>query len=294
MADSVAGPGSDRNASSGDLAAVVLAAGAGLRLRPISASRPKPLCPVGGVPLLDLALDRVAPITRAIAVNLHDRDEQIAAHVRARPDGATVHLSFEQPVALGTAGALGALREWIDGRGVLVHNADAWTPAELGAFVDGWDGERIRALVTASFGPSVGLVATLLPWGEVARLRPVPSGLYETTLGAAWRAGRIEGTVLDGVFIDCGTPDDYLRANLTAVELAGGSIVHPSAEVNGTVQRSVVGAEAVVDGSVVDSVVWEGTAVAADERLERVVRIGTPDLDVRPDASSSGPEQQAR
>src|SRR5689334_5843877 len=103
MVDSVAGPGAVRNASPLDPAAVVLAAGAGRRLRPISSSRPKPLCPVGGVPLLDLALERVAIVTRAIAVNVHDRAEQIADHVRARTDGSAVHLSFEQPEALGTA-----------------------------------------------------------------------------------------------------------------------------------------------------------------------------------------------
>jgi NDP-sugar pyrophosphorylase family protein len=294
MADSVAGPGSNRNASVDGLAAVVLAAGAGLRLRPISATLPKPLCPVGGVPLLDLAIDRVAPLTSAIAVNLHDRAEQIAEHVRARPDGSAVHLSLEQPEALGTAGALGALRDWIDGRGVLVHNADAWTPADLGRFVEGWDGARIRVLITASFGPSVGLVATLLPWAEVAGLRPVPSGLYETTLAAAWRTGRIDGIVLDEPFVDCGTPVDYLEANLATADLAGGSVVHPRAEVRGTVRRSVVGAGAVVDGSVVDSVVWEGTVVAPGERLERVVRIGVADLDVQPDADPSGRERGIR
>ena len=42
-----------------DLAALVLAAGAGTRLRPLTERRPKPLCPVGNLALLDLALARV-------------------------------------------------------------------------------------------------------------------------------------------------------------------------------------------------------------------------------------------
>ena len=261
----------------------MLAAGAGLRLRPISSYLPKPLCPVGGVALVDLALDRVASVSDAVAVNVHDRAEQIAAHVRSRPDGPSIHVSYEQTTALGTAGALGALRGWIDGRDVLVQNADVWTPADLASFVAGWERRRIRSLITASFGPSVGLVATLLPWSEVERLEPVPSGLYETTLGAAWSSGRLEGVAVDAPFVDCGTPGDYLDANLAAAALAGGSVVHPTAVVTGSVERSVVGAGARIEGSVTDSVVWDGAVVGPAERLERVVRVGAPDRDVAVD-----------
>ena len=82
----------------------VLAAGAGQRLRPISSARPKPLCPVGGIALVDLALARVLAVTGAVAVNLHDRAEQIAAHLDARSEAPGPHLSFEAPEALGTAG----------------------------------------------------------------------------------------------------------------------------------------------------------------------------------------------
>jgi len=263
------------------LVAVVLAAGAGVRLRPVSSYLPKPLCPVGGVALVDLALDRAAPVTEEIAVNLHDRAEQIATHIQSRPDGPSIHLSVEAPEALGTAGALGALRGWIGGRDVLVHNADVWTPADLRAFVAGWDRTRIRVLITAAFGPSVGLVATLLPWSLVAPLEPLPSGLYETTLRAAWSTGQIEAIVLDEPFVDCGTPADYLEANLGAADRAGGTIVHPGAVVTGAVERSVVGAGAVVQGSVVDSVLWDGAVVGPAERLERVIRVGPADRDVR-------------
>ena len=55
-----------------DLCGVVLAAGAGTRLRPLTDELPKALCPVGGVPLVDLALDRLASLgIRACAVNVH-------------------------------------------------------------------------------------------------------------------------------------------------------------------------------------------------------------------------------
>ena len=72
-------PGNDSG-----LAALVLAAGAGTRLRPLTLLRPKPLCPVVDTTLLDLALDRVAPHVPpgAVAVNAHHLADQIVASRR--------------------------------------------------------------------------------------------------------------------------------------------------------------------------------------------------------------------
>ena len=199
-------------AEESSLVAVVLAAGEGRRLWPLTSLRPKALCPVGGVALLDLALVRVARVTPAVAVNLHHGLDQVTAHLdrglargTTPPGGLTVHRSVEEPEALGTAGALGALRDWIDGRAVLVHNADAWCQPDLADFVAGWDGRRVRTLVTgppgpAVFGPQVGLVATLLPWSDVAGLAAVSAGLYETVLAAAWAGGRLEAVGHPGAF----------------------------------------------------------------------------------------------
>ncbi len=104
---------------------VVLAAGAGTRLRPLTELRPKALCPVGNRPLVDWALDRVAPHVSRTAVNVHHHREQLLAHL----SGREVHVSVEEPVALGTAGALGRLRDWVAGAAVLLTNADSWSPA---------------------------------------------------------------------------------------------------------------------------------------------------------------------
>ena len=95
------------------LAALVLAAGAGKRLRPLTLLRPKPLCPVAATTPLDLALDRVTPYVPpgSTAVNAHHLADQIVAHV-----GDRAHVSVEAPVALGTAGAVGALRGWLGAR----------------------------------------------------------------------------------------------------------------------------------------------------------------------------------
>jgi len=266
---------------------VALAAGEGRRLRPLSDLRPKPLCPVGNQALLDLALGRLSAVTDALVVNLHHGWQAIEDHLDARadrrPGRPDVHRSREEPEALGTAGALGRLRPWIDGRAALVVNADSWTDADLAAFVAGWDGERVRLLVTpdpadpagpAEFGPRMGLVASLLPWTDVAELRAEPSGLYEVMWVAAHEEGRLETVGHTGRFVDCGTPADYLRANLEAVAEAGDSIVDADATVStgGEVIESVVGAGAVVAGTVVRSVLWPGAEVVAGEVLVGAVR----------------------
>ena len=245
------------------LATVVLAAGSGTRLRPLTDLRPKALCPVGNVPLVDLALAHAAAAggsgPDAVAVNAHHHRDQLAAHLDGR-----VHLSVETE-PLGTAGALGNLRDWIGGRDVLVLNADAWRRGGLEELLDGWGGVRQRLLVTrdparGDFGDLRHTGAALLPWRTVAALRPEPSGLYEV----AWR-GR---TDLDLVttrheFRDCGTPAGYLDANLAA---SGGA--------------SVVGAGARVEGELVRSVVWPGAVVQRGERLVDAIRAGA--LTVRP------------
>jgi MurNAc alpha-1-phosphate uridylyltransferase len=274
MGNSVAVTRAGRHAQATDVAVVVLAAGAGRRLAPLSDLRPKALCPVGNRPLVDLALDGVLPLGAPVAVNLHHGAAAIRSHLGAVAPG--VHVSEEQPEALGTAGAIGALREWLDGRHVLVVNADTWAPGDLVPFVAGWDRSRPSVLVHGAdrFGPRVSVVASLLPWSEARALEPAPSGLYEVVWRRCHEAGELDSVRHDGPFVDCGTPADYLAANLGAVALAGGSIIDPSATVaaGAVVGRSVIGAGAVVEGRVEDSVVWPDARVGPDEVLVRSVR----------------------
>jgi MurNAc alpha-1-phosphate uridylyltransferase len=247
-----------------DVAAVVLAAGRGRRLRPLTDQVPKPLCPIANRPLVDLALDRVEPYAGGgpefVAVNAHYRAADIAQHVAGR---ATV--SIERAEALGTAGALGQLRPWIDGRPVMVTNADAYLPNGLAELIDGWDGARIRLLGKqvsrpSDFGRVRYVGACLMPWVAVEPLEAEPAGLYERVWRDAAARGEIDLVTTSRPAIDCGTPQDYLRANLQAT---GG--------------ESVVGPGAVVDGSIRRCVVWPNAAVRAHEHLVDVIRAGTPD-----------------
>ncbi len=267
--------------ASGGLAGVVLAAGNGTRLRPLTWSRPKALCPVGGVALVDLAVERVRCVTAQVAVNVHGGRAQMLAHLERDP---SIHVSLEGDRALGTAGALGALRPWIDGRSVLVHNVDAWCDPEpdLVSFVEAWDGESIRLLLAgeARFHAQAQVVATLMPWNAVRDLAPVPSGLYEASWRDAHDQGSLGTATFHGELIDCGTVQAYLRANLRAVarrrdEIGADvatTVVGAGAVVTGAAVDSVVGAHAVVLGAVTRSVVWDGCEVGAREHLVDAVR----------------------
>ncbi|MEV6377196.1 nucleotidyltransferase family protein [Micromonospora musae] len=267
-----------------DLCAVVLAAGEGTRLRPLTERLPKALCPVGNVPLLDRALARLAGLGLSgpdrVAVNACYLAGQVVEHV-----GGRAHLSVEPGDPLGTAGGVAKLKEWIAGRPVLVGNADAYLAdptaepgPDLAALLAGWDGTEVRLLGQPAADPGApgtfdGHVFTgfsLLPWRAVRDL-PVEFG---DLVRAVWRpaeaAGALRVVPYRGTFYDTGTPADYLAANLHA---AGGDVlVDPAATVTGRCRESVVGAGAVVHGEVIRSVVWPGATVRAGERLHEVVR----------------------
>lgn len=291
-----------------DVRAVILAAGEGRRLRPLTAVMPKALCPIGNIAPLDRALDRVAGLgllgPARVAVNACYLGDQVVAHV-----GDRAHLSVERGSPLGTAGGLGNLRSWIDGRGVLVGNADAYLAprrpglgrSDIARLLAGWDGETVRILgvparegEATEFGSHRFAGFSLLPWRDVAALTAEPDNLVRTTWRPAEREGRLEVIEYDGVYLDAGTPSDYLAANLHAAsaespageprEVATGSLIAPDAIVEAAVRHAVVGAEARVLGPVTRSVVWAGGRVTPDERLVGAVRVGR-DLTVRCDHS---------
>ena len=231
----------------------MLGAGAGTRLRPLTNLRPKVLCPVGGVPLVDGAIARVSAVTDAVAVNVHHGRDQLEAHLDGR-----VHLSFEEHEALGTAGGVAHLRRWLDGRGALVVNGDTWSTVDLSPLVADWDGEAIRVLVTgdeAVLGPRSGIAGSLLPPSVIAALVDEPSGLYEVCWQPALAAGRLEVVAAGGPFVAVDRPSDYLAANLLS---SGG--------------ESVIGAGAVVEGEVTRCVLWPGAMVRRSESLVDAIR----------------------
>lgn len=264
---------------SGDLCAVVLAAGRGTRLRPLTRLRPKALCPVGDRPLLDRVLDQVTGLgpadPAAVAVNASWLGGQVAAHLAGR-----AHVSFERPVPLGTAGGLARLRDWIAGRPVLVGNADAYLAGgRLDRLLAGWDGQVVRLLGVPAAPGEVGTFDgyrfagfSLLPWRWVRDLPTGPGELVRAVWRPAEAAGCLRVVGLDGYFQDTGTLAGYLAANRHAARAAGGTLTGPGATVTGACHESVVGAGAIVRGRLTRAVVWPGGYVDRDEHLVDAVR----------------------
>lgn len=270
-----------------EICAVVLAAGKGTRLRPLTSWVPKALCPVGNIPLLERALSRLMRLglsgPSAVAVNACHLGQQVVDQV-----GNRAHLSVEQGEPLGTSGGVGNLRDWIDRRGVLVGNVDGYLAhprllpgPDIARLLVGWDGRSVRLLGQRATDPSErGTFSgyrfagfSLLPWDRVCRLTSNPGNLVHTVWRPAEAAEALEVVPFDGTYLDCGTPVDYLAANLHA---AGGSnLIAPGAIVAGRCTRAVVGAGAVVEGEVTDAVVWPAGRVLPNERLTRAIRAGS-------------------
>lgn len=209
---------------------------------------------MGDRPLVDHAIERFAGVTEAVAVNVHHHRSMLESHLAHR-----VHVSIEADQPLGTAGAVGHLRDWIDHRAVVVVNGDTYCPSSVGPLLDGWDGERLRVLVPAGerFGPNADVAGCVLPWSEVVTLAPTPTGLYERSWSRSAQEGRLEIVELpaDAVCIDCGTPSQYLSANM---HWSGG--------------ESVIGPGAIVEGEIDQCVIWPGAHVRPNEHLTRAIR----------------------
>jgi mannose-1-phosphate guanylyltransferase/MurNAc alpha-1-phosphate uridylyltransferase len=173
-----------------------------------------------------------------------------------------VHVSVEVDEALGTAGALGRLRDWIAGDAAVITNADALTAPDMTELLDGWDGERIRLLVAFDeHEPDFDGMwryagGCVMPWAAIEGLAERPSDLYTERWGPAHDQGVLELVPTRWGFTDCGTPLHYLAANLL---VSGG--------------ESVVGDGAVVDGALESSVVWPGARVERDEHLRFAIRL---------------------
>ncbi len=130
--------------------AMILAAGFGTRLRPLTLEKPKPLFQVGGRAMLDIALDHLkkAGIGRVV-VNAHYLSGQIATHLDARPDMELI-LSFE-PEILDSGGGVKNARAQFGDKPFFVLNADLpWLDGAaptLSRLADCWDDAKMDLLL---------------------------------------------------------------------------------------------------------------------------------------------------
>lgn len=132
--------------------AMVMAAGLGKRMRPLTATRPKPLIEVAGKALIDHVFEklRAAGVTRVI-VNVHYLADAIEAHLRRRVTDIDVIISNERTRLMETGGGIVQARAMIGDRPFLVVNSDnLWLDGPTDAIRElaaAWDNARMDALL---------------------------------------------------------------------------------------------------------------------------------------------------
>ena len=232
--------------------AMVLAAGLGLRMRPLTDTKPKPLVAVAGKPLLDYVLDRLADagVSEAV-VNVHYLPDQIIAHTATR-ERPRVIISDERDEVLGTGGAVvkalpllgpepffhvNSDTMWIEGvRSNLVRLADAFDPERMDILL-------LMAPTASSIGYSGLGDYAMLADGSLRKRREhqvvpfvyagaaiisprifdgAPLGDFSLTriFDMANEQDRLFGLRLDGVWMHVGTPDAVTAAEEALLESA--------------------------------------------------------------------------
>ncbi|KKC27566.1 nucleotidyltransferase family protein [Sphingomonas sp. SRS2] len=219
--------------------AMILAAGLGKRMRPLTATRPKPLVEVAGKPLLDHVLDRLrAAGIGKVVVNAHYLADALEAHLRRRASDLDVTISDERGVLLETGGGVNKALPLIGEDSFLIANSDnLWIDGPRDAIsllAERWDDDKMDALLLlvpqARANCHSGLGDFHMdPNGLITRRRPskvapfvytgiqivskrmfadVPEGPFGFMLlwERAIAAGRAFGFVHQGLWFDVGTP----------------------------------------------------------------------------------------
>jgi len=130
--------------------AMVLAAGLGTRMRPLTNDRPKPLVEVAGKPLIDHALDRLAEagVSRAV-VNIHHFADAVEAHLKGRNE-PSIAISDERERLLETGGGLIRAQELLPDPFFCTNSDNVWLDGPQNAFRDlsnAWDADQMDALL---------------------------------------------------------------------------------------------------------------------------------------------------
>lgn len=222
----------------GPKTAMVLAAGLGKRMRPITDTMPKPLIRIAGKTLLDWGLDSLedAGVGKAV-VNVHYLPEQIVAHVAGRkaPD---IVISDERAALLESAGGIVKALPLLGGEPFYIINADTfWIDSgqpSLERLALAWDAARMDILLMltdldSATGHCVGTDFLMAPDGALRRsggdatgliyagaaiihpriFKDAPTGSHSLNVyfDTAIAAGRLFGMKMHGRWITVGTPD---------------------------------------------------------------------------------------
>ena len=274
---------------------LILAAGLGTRLRPLTIDVPKPLVPVVDASILDLQARKARAIG---SVRLHANAHYLADQVVAT--GGT--LGFEKvwvelPDILGTAGPLKRIYNEGYRGGLLIMNGDAYCNFDLKAFV-----ENAQVLAAQPNGPQVALLAVDFPKvntfrvGADGRLAGVvgrfgsEEGLPATFSGVSWysdealsrirdgefdirefwkqelaagRAPFVDMTQLHATWIDMGSPEGLMSAVEARLKELGRDVNEAVIEAGVQVPAGV---------TIKHSVIYAGAEIQAGETIENEIR----------------------
>ena len=304
--------------------ALILAAGLGTRVRPLSWLRAKPALPVAGAPLIARVLSWLGSHgVRDVIVNLHHRPESIAAVVGdGSRFGVRARYSWEQPL-LGSGGGPVRAFSLVEGDELLVVNGDTLTnldpaglyaahaasgalvtmalvenprPAKYGSVQVGHSGvvERFTRPGHAPPGfhfPGVQVVRRAafagVPDGQPAES---VAAIYPALMAA--RPGSVRGWIVSAQFDDIGTPADYLDTSLRLSRGDQTQLVEPGAHIASGARLSdtICWTGAVVEeGAELDScIVCSGACVPRGSRYYRSVLLPTDELANVPDDYRQG------
>lgn len=232
---------------------MVLAAGFGTRMRPITNTLPKPLVSLRGRPLVDRALDRLEAAGAAeVVVNLHHLGEQLESHLkkRNRPEIVFSHETEILETGGGVKKALPLLGDgpfyvvngdvcWLDGKiPALKRLAAAWDDEEMDALLlnqpittavgyDGWAGDfvmdplgRLRRRRERELAPFLFAGVQIL---HPRLFEGAPEGAFSLNVlyDKACKAGRLWGVRHDGEWYHIGTPEGLVEVEEALHHLAG-------------------------------------------------------------------------
>jgi len=217
--------------------AMVMAAGLGTRMRPLTNDRPKPLVPVAGKPLIDHALDRLADAGVAKAVvNVHHFGDAVEMHLRGRTIPA-IAISDERDQLLETGGGLIRAQGLLPDPFFCVNSDNVWLEGPTDAFRQlsrAWDAQRMDALLlvvshvrASNFrgkgdfhmdglgrltrrrsGRIAPFIFTGIQLIAKRLLRDAPEGPFSTNIlwTRAIEEGRLYGTAFTGEWFEVGDP----------------------------------------------------------------------------------------
>ncbi len=225
--------------------ALILAAGYGTRLRPLTHHLPKPLMPIVGQPLLGHIITKLQGCkVSGLGINLHHRFESIQQFLDREQPGIAIHLSHEKEI-LGSGGGIGGFRRFLAGEEwFMVHNGDILSTLPLVTLIAEYEKRKpLCALVlhdhSGCNNVAVDSENTIIDMRNVLRPRQecrmlaytgvafirsdmlqfIPEGpssdLIEVLLEVI-RAGEhsVEGLICEGrAWCDIGTPAQYLHAH---------------------------------------------------------------------------------